>query len=222
MMKISNDTRNVLKNFSTINSGIRVKAGDKLETISNMKNILAVATIDESFPQDFSIYNLPEFLGATSLLDDADFQFNDVSLTVSDDYSSMSYFYASEGMVVAPDRMITMPETEITFDVSSQLLSDLNKAASVLGVNDLVLVSDGAKITLTVKDKKNSTSNTFSRAVGEGNGSTYTMNFKIENLKILEGNYEVKVSSKGISHFKNKDIDLEYFIALEPDSVFNA
>jgi len=222
VMKISNDTRNVLKNFSTINSGIRVKAGDKLETISNMKNILAVATIDESFPQDFSIYNLPEFLGATSLLDDADFQFNDVSLTVSDDYSSMSYFYASEGMVVAPDRMITMPETEITFDVSSQLLSDLNKAASVLGVNDLVLVSDGAKITLTVKDKKNSTSNTFSRAVGEGNGSTYTMNFKIENLKILEGNYEVKVSSKGISHFKNKDIDLEYFIALEPDSVFNA
>jgi hypothetical protein len=221
-MKISNDTRNVLKNFSTINSGIRVKAGDKLETISNMKNILAVATIPESFPQDFSIYNLPEFLGATSLLDDADFQFNDVSLTVSDDHSSMSYFYASEGMVVAPDRMITMPETEIEFNVSSQLLTDLNKAASVLGVNDLVLESDGAKITLTVKDKKNSTSNTFARIVGDGNGSKYTMNFKIENLKILEGNYEVKVSSKGISHFKNKDIDLEYFIALEPDSVFTA
>tara|TARA_Y100000758_G_C15945293_1_gene383887 strand:- start:144 stop:809 length:666 start_codon:yes stop_codon:yes gene_type:complete len=221
-MKISNDTRNVLKNFSTINSGIRVKAGDKLETISNMKNILAVATIPESFPQDFSIYNLPEFLGATSLLEDADFQFNDVSLTVSDDHSSMSYFYASEGMVVAPDRMITMPETEIEFNVSSQLLTDLNKAASVLGVNDLVLESDGAKITLTVKDKKNSTSNTFARIVGEGNGSKYTMNFKIENLKILEGNYEVKVSSKGISHFNNKDIDLEYFIALEPDSVFTA
>ena len=221
-MKISNDTRNVLKNFSTINSGIRVKAGDKLETISNMKNILAVATIPESFPQDFSIYNLPEFLGATSLLEDADFQFNDVSLTVSDDHSSMSYFYASEGMVVAPDRMITMPETEIEFNVSSQLLTDLNKAASVLGVNDLVLESDGAKITLTVKDKKNSTSNTFARIVGDGNGSKYTMNFKIENLKILEGNYEVKVSSKGISHFKNKDIDLEYFIALEPDSVFTA
>ncbi len=222
MMKISNDTRNVLKNFSTINSGIRVKAGNKVETISNMKNILAVATVNESFPQDFSIYNLPEFLGATSLLDDADFQFNDVSLTVSDDHSSMSYFYASEGMVVAPDKMITMPETEISFSVSSQLLSDLNKAASVLGVNDLVLESDGTKITLTVKDKKNSTSNTFSRVVGEADGSTYTMNFKIENLKILEGNYEVKVSSKGISHFNNKDIDLEYFIALEPDSVFNA
>ena len=221
-MKISDDTRNVLKNFSTINSGIRVKAGDKLETISNMKNILAVANVEETFPQDFSIYNLPEFLGATSLMDDPEFQFGDVSLTVADEHSSLAYFYASEGMVTAPDKMITMPESEIEFNVSSQLLSDLNKAASVLGVNDLILDSDGTKVTLTVKDKKNPTSNQFSRIVGEGDGSTYTMNFKIENLKILDGNYTVSVSSKGISHFVNKDIDLEYFIALEPDSKFGA
>lgn len=77
-------------------------------------------------------------------------------------------------------------------------------------------------MTLTVKDKKNTTSNTFSRTVGEGNGDTYTMYFKIENLKVLEGSYAVQVSSKGISHFQNKDIDLEYFIALELDSKFNA
>lgn len=221
-MKISDDTRNVLKNFSTINSGIRVKTGSKLETISNMKNILAVANVEETFPQDFSIYNLPEFLGATSLMEDPEFQFGDVSLTVADENSSLAYFYASEGMVTAPDKMITMPESEIEFNVSSQLLSDLNKAASVLGVNDLILDSDGTKVTLTVKDKKNPTSNQFSRIVGEGDGSSYTMNFKIENLKILDGNYTVSVSSKGISHFVNKDIDLEYFIALEPDSKFGA
>ena len=222
MMKISTNTRDVLKNFSTINSGIRVKQGNKIETISNMKNILAVATISEEFPKNFAIYNLPEFLGATSLLEDPDFQFNDASLSIADDSSSLSYFYASEGMVVAPDKIITMPDADISFDISTQLLSDLNKAASVLGVNDLVLESDGTKVTLTVKDKKNTTSNTFSRTVGEGNGDTYTMYFKIENLKVLEGSYAVEVSSKGISHFQNKDIDLEYFIALEPDSKFNA
>jgi|TARA_B110000495_G_C22924416_1_gene540184 hypothetical protein len=221
-MKISTNTRDVLKNFSTINSGIRVKQGNKIETISNMKNILAVATISEEFPKNFAIYNLPEFLGATSLLEDPDFQFNDASLSIADDSSSLSYFYASEGMVVAPDKIITMPDADISFDISTQLLSDLNKAASVLGVNDLVLESDGTKVTLTVKDKKNTTSNTFSRTVGEGNGDTYTMYFKIENLKVLEGSYAVEVSSKGISHFQNKDIDLEYFIALEPDSKFNA
>jgi len=220
-MKISDGTRNILKNFSTINSGIKVKEGNKLETISNMKNILAVATINENFPKEFSIYNLNEFLGATSLMEDPEFQFGDASLTIADTNSAMSYFYASDGMVTSPEKMITMPDAEVKFDISSQLLSDLNKAASVLGVNDLVLESDGTKMTLTVKDKKNATSNTFSRIVGEGNGVKFTFNFKIENLKILDGNYEVFVSSKGISNFKNKDVDLEYFIALEPDSKYN-
>jgi hypothetical protein len=220
-MKISNDTKDVLKNFSTINSGIRVKTGNKLETISNMKNILAVATVSEEFPQNFSIYNLPEFLGATSLLEDPEFNFNDSSLSISDENSSMNYHFASEGMVVAPDKMITMPDAEISFDVSSTLLNDLNKAAAVLGVNDLILKSDGTMITLEVTDKKVANSNTFSRIVGSGNGVSYVMNFKIENLKILEGNYTVSVSSKGISNFKNKDIELEYFIAMEPDSKYD-
>ena len=221
-MKISNETRDVLKNFSTINSGIRVKTGNKLETISNMKNILAIATIEESFPQDFAIYNLPEFLGATSLLDDPEFNFNPEKLSVEDTNSKMDYFYASEGMVVAPEKMITMPSSEVTFTITSTLLTDLQKASSVLGVNDLVLESDGTTVTLTVKDKKNATSNTFSRTVAEGNGDKYQMNFKIENLKILTGNYEVQVSSKGISHFQNTDVEVEYFIALEPDSSYTA
>jgi len=220
-MKISNDTRDVLKNFSTINSGIRVKTGNKLETISNMKNILAVATVSEEFPQNFSIYNLPEFLGATSLLDDPDFQFNDTSLSVADNNSSLAYFFAAEGMVTAPDKMITMPEAEIEFKVTSTLLGDLKKASAVLGVNDLILKSDGTTMTLVVTDKKNTTSNTFSRIVGEGNGTSFEMNFKMENLKILDGNYDVQVSSKGISHFNNADVELEYFIALEPDSKYN-
>lgn len=221
-MKISNDTKDVLKNFSTINSGIRVKTGNKLETISNMKNILAVATVAEDFPQDFSIYNLPEFLGATSLMDDPDFQFNDSSLSVADNNSSLAYFYAAEGMVTAPEKMITMPEAEITFKVTSTLLTDLKKAAAVLGVNDMILKSDGITVTLIVTDKKSPTSNTFSRIVeAEADGTSYEMNFKMENLKILDGNYDVSVSSKGISHFNNADVDLEYFIALEPDSKYN-
>lgn len=220
-MKISDETRSILKNFSTINSGIKVDSGEKLKTISQMKNILAVAGIQETFGKDFSIYNLNEFLGATSLLENPDFDFGDQSMSISDTNSAMTYFYASEGMVQGPDKMITMPDAEVGIEISSTLLNELQKAASVLGVNDLVLKSDGTTIQLSVTDKKNATSNTFSRIVGEGNGVSYEMNFKIENLKILEGNYDVLVSSKGISKFKNKDIDLEYFIALEPDSKYN-
>ena len=220
-VKISNETRSILKNFATINSGIKVDSGNQLKTISNMKNILAVATVPETFNQEFSIYNLAEFLGATSLLDNPDFNFNESSASISDNDSAMTYFYASEGMVTAPEKMITMPDAEIKIELSSTLLSELQKAASVLGVNDLILKSDGTKIEFVVTDKKNATSNTFSRIVGEGNGVSFSMNFKIENLKILDGNYEVFVSSKGISNFKNKDVDLEYFIALEPDSKYN-
>ena len=131
-MKISNETRDILKNFATINSGIKVGTGQELKTISNMKNILAVATVNESFPKDFSIYNLPEFLGATSLLEDPDFQFGDASLTVSDNSSTMSYFYASEGMVNSPEKMVTMPDAEIKVDVSSTLLSELQKGFKCL------------------------------------------------------------------------------------------
>jgi hypothetical protein len=222
VMKISNETKDVLKNFSTINPGIKIDAGNKLQTISNMKNILAVATVTEQFPQGFSVYNLPEFLGATSLFEDPEFQFNDSAMTIADDNSSMSYFYASEGMVTSPEKMITMPEAEVNFDMSSTLLSDLQKASSVLGVNDLVLESTGGNVQFTVKDKKNSTTNTFSRMVKEGDGASFSMNFKIENLKVLAGNYNVSVSSKGISNWKNKDVELEYFIALEPDSTYSA
>ena len=221
-MKISSETQAILKNFATINSGIKVGQGNQLKTISNMKNILAVANVPETFGQEFSIYNLVEFLGAISLTENPDFNFNESSLTIADADTSLTYFYASEGMVTTVDKMITMPDSEINVDLSSTLLSELQKAASVLGVNDLSMTSDGTTIKLQVADKKNPTSNTFSRTVGEGNGSKFTMNFKIENLKVLDGNYSVAVSSKGISHFKNKDIDLEYFIALEPDSSYNA
>lgn len=220
-MKISDQTRNILKNFSTINSGIKVTSGSELKTISNMKNILAVANVKEEFPQTFSIYNLPEFLGATSLLVEPNLEFNDSSLRISDGEATMNYFYAAEGMVVTPEKMITMPATEIEFVLTEDTLAELQKASSVLGVTDLVLESDGTDIKLTVKDKKNATSNTFSRTVGTGNGDTYSMNFKIENLKVLSGDYDVKVSSKGISHFKNQGVDVQYFIALEPDSKYN-
>ena len=156
-MKLSNQTKDILKNFATINSGIKVSEGNEIKTISAMKNVLARASVSEEFPQGFSIYNLQEFLGATSLLEDPDYQFNETNLSVSDSDSSMSYFYASEGMVITPDKMVTMPETEIEFSISADLLQDLQKAASVLGVTDLILESDGTNLTLTVRDKKNST-----------------------------------------------------------------
>ena len=220
-MKLSSNTLNILNNFSTINSGITVKSGNELTTVSAMKNIFAKAVVDETFNQEHSIYDLSEYLGAVSLFDTPDFEFNGESVNVVEGENSVTYYYADPQMVISPQKDITMPDPEITFDLDKDVLGALLKASSVLSLPDMVLSSDGQAVTLTVKDKKNSTSNVYSRTVAQGNGSTFEMFLRMENIKVVDGDYTVYVSSKGIAHFANRNQPVEYFIALEPDSNYN-
>ena len=221
-MNISNETLDILRNFSSINSGITVKSGNELVTVSAMKNIFAKAVVDENFEKDHSIYDLSEYLGAVSLFDKPNFEFNAEKVTVSEGDNSVIYYYADPQMVISPTKEITMPEPEITFDLDKDVLDSLLKASSVLSLPDMVLSSDGQTVVLTVKDKKNSTSNVFSKTVAQGNGSTFEMFLRMENMKMIPGDYTVFVSSKGIAHFTNRNVAVEYFIALEPDSTYNA
>ena len=221
-MKLSSETLNLLNNFSTINSGITVKAGNQISTVSAMKNIFAKAVIDETFEQEHSIYDLSEYLGAVSLFDTPDFEFNGESVNVVEGDNSVTYYYADPQMVISPQKDITMPEPEISFDLDDEVLTSLLKASSVLSLPDMVLASDGQTVTLTVKDKKNSTSNVYSRTVAQGNGSTFEMFLRMENIKVVDGDYTVYVSSKGISHFVAVNKGVEYFIALEPDSKYGS
>ena len=221
-MKISTTTRDVLKNFSTINSGIRVKQGNKVETISNMKNILAVATVSEEFPKDFAIYNLPEFLGATSLLEDPDFEFNDASMTLGDAKGKGKYFYAEPSLVVTPpEKNIDMPESDINFELKNDVLEDIRKKANVLKLADIGLKScpKSQGLYLYATNKNNDTSNDYSVQVGTGATKKFNIVFKKDNLKIIPGDYDVTIAN-GISHFVNKDanVELEYWIALEANS----
>ena len=220
-MKLSDNTLNLLNNFSTINSGITVKSGNEITTVSAMKNIFAKAVVDETFDQEHSIYDLSEYLGAVSLFDTPDFSFSGESVNVSEGDNSVKYFYADPQMVISPQKDITMPDPEVSFDLDKDVLGSLLKASSVLSLPDMVLSSDGTTVELTVKDKKNATSNVYSRTVAQGNGSTYEMFLRMDNIKVISGDYTVYVSSKGIAHFTNRNISVEYFIALEPDSTYN-
>ena len=223
-MKISGNTLEVLQNFSSINNGITVNIGNEIKTISPMKNIFGKATVEDNFTSEFSVYDLPEFLATISLLgSDAEFEFGDNSVNISGNGASATYNYAESSMIIAPpEKDITMPNPEIVFDISTELLSKLQKASAVLSLPDLVLESNGTVVTLTVRDKKNPSSNQFSEVIMDGDGQTYTMNFKMENIKVVKDEYTVKVSSKGLSQFVAKNKGLEYFIALEPDSVFGS
>jgi len=215
-MKLSNDTREVLKNYSTINANLLVTSGNNIATMSQMKNIVSKATLPDTFESEFAIYDLNEFLSAMSLFDDPELDFGDSSVKISQGGQSLNYFYSDPTVVTTPKSDITMPDPDAIFTLKQSVFNQVLKASSVLGVPDMVLdVNENGQMNLRVSDRKNDTSNSFSVEVGEGGTPNQKFFFKVENLKLLSGDYEVKVSSKGISNFKNVNKDVEYFIALE-------
>ena len=220
-MKLSDKTLTLLKNFSTINQSILFKQGSSLRTISVMKNILAEATIDEEFPKDFGIYDLNQFLNGLGLHNSPELDFHDDSYVVIKEGRMRSkYFFADPNVIVTPpDKEINLPSEEVSFELSTSQLDKLLKAAAIYQLPDLSVEGGDGVVKVLVRDKKNDTSNNFSIVVGETE-SIFSFNFKVENIKILPGNYEVVVSSKLLSRFRSKNQDLTYFIALEPDSTF--
>ena len=220
-MKLSNETVSVLKNFSTINQNLVIKGGNKIATMSAMKNIVAKAEVLEDFPQEFAIYDLNEFLSAISLFSKPELEFeNDfVMITEEGTSTSLKYWYSDPSVVTTPTKDITMPECEVKFNLSSDTLSTVTKAAAVIGAPDMALESGSLKVT----DKKNDTANNYALDLDvDSQSDDYKFWFKVENLKLIQGSYDVQVSSKNISHFKNSTGNVEYFIALEPESAYNA
>jgi hypothetical protein len=217
-MKLSKETVGLIKNFAGINSNLLLKAGNKLATISAQKNVMADATVAETFP-DFGIYDLNEFLGAMSLFDDPELDFQDKYVTIKQGNMSIKYFAADASVLTAPQKAITFPDAEINFNLSAANLNMIHKTASVLRAADVSIVGDGSTVTAVVGDKKNATGNSFSEPVGTTDKS-FKVNLKVENLKMLPGDYAVSISSKKISRFKGNG-DLVYYVAVEADSTFD-
>jgi|TARA_Y100000992_G_scaffold264111_1_gene200709 hypothetical protein len=217
-MNLSNDTKEVLKNFSSINQNLMVNSGNVIGTMSAMKNIVAKATIPDTFQNEFAIYDLNEFLSALSLFKKPSLNFSDKSVKLDEEGggSSLNYFFSDPSIVTSPKTDITMPSVDVEFTFTQDTFNQIMKASAVLGTPDVeVKGTVGGDVNLVVTDRKNDTSNDFSMKVGENSSSTFSHFFKVENLKLLSGDYNVQVSNKGISHFKNISKDIEYFIALE-------
>jgi hypothetical protein len=218
-MKLSKETLTLFKNFASINSNLLLKSGNKLATISAQKNVMADATVTETFP-DFGIYDLNEFLGAMSLFDDPELDFADKYVTIKQGSMSIKFFAADASVLTAPTKSITFPDVDVSFSMTAAVLSMLNKTASVLRASDVSIIGDGTTITAVVGDKKNATGNSFSEPVGTTD-KNFRVNLKVENLKMLPGDYEVSISSKKISRFKSPVTDLVYYVAVEADSTFD-
>ena len=220
-MKLNQHTIDTLKNFAGINTNILIKEGDELSTISTMRNIFAKAKVSDSFTNQFGIYDLNEFLSAVSGFSKPELTLKDKYLTISSEgsRSKVKYYYSDTSVIVSPQKEVNMPESDVTFSLTESNYKELLKMAAILKSPDLALIgTKGGDIILKVCDKKNDTSNSFDIVVGQGATADYTFYFKVENMKMLDGDYDVSVSSKSISHFKNKKLPIEYWIALEPDS----
>ena len=220
-MNLSDKTLTILKNFAGVNNSILVKKGNQLRTISVAKNILAEAEIEEDFPREFAIYDLNQFLNGLGLHQDPDLDFSpDSYLTIREGKRRVKYFYADPQVIISPpEKEITLPSEDVHFQLDSIALEKLLKAAAVYQLPDLSAVGEAGVVKLVVRDKKNDTSNEFAVVVGETD-KQFSFNFKVENIKIIPGAYDVVVSSKLLSKFTNTQHDLKYFIALEPDSTF--
>ena len=221
VMKLSDNSLTVLKNFATINNSILVKQGTSLRTISVAKNILAEAEITEEFPRDFAIYDLNQFLNGLGLHQDPELDFAQESyLTIREGKRKVKYFYADPNVIISPpDKEISLPSEDVHFQLESTSLEKLLKAAAVYQLPDLCVVGEDGVVKIVVRDKKNDTSNSYAVDVGETD-KTFTFNFKVENIKIIPGAYDVVVSQKLLSRFTNSKFNLTYYIALEPDSTF--
>lgn len=219
-MKISEQTFNVLKNFSSINPSISVKAGNTLRTVSEQKNILAQVTVAESFPKDFAVYELNQLLGLATLFEDGEYDFGDNALTISEGKNSSSYTYTDASMVTTPpEKAIELPSVDVSFNLAWDDLKKIINAANQLGLPEIMVKGSGGKITLVATDSKNPTSNKFSQDLDLTTDAEFDFVFKVENFKFIQQDYNVSISQKGISHFKGNSV--EYWVATEAGSKYN-
>tara|TARA_R110002050_G_scaffold108784_2_gene219664 strand:- start:131 stop:796 length:666 start_codon:yes stop_codon:yes gene_type:complete len=219
-MYLSTETVSLLKNFATINQSILIKSGKKVRSMSVMKNILVEADIDEEFGRDVAIYDLNQFLNCLSLIPGAEINLDNNSIVITDGTNSIDYRYSDPSVITAPpDKELKLPSEDVQVVFSEENLETVKKAAAVLQIPDVSLVGDGEKIFLTVRDKKNSGSNSYRIEVGETD-TTFQFNLKVENLKLVPGDYDVTISSKNLAKFESHSRPLVYFIAIEPDSTY--
>ena len=219
-MKLSAETVALLKNFSSVNQSILIRAGKQLRTMSIMKNILVEADIPESFSRDVAIYDLNQFLNCLSLVEDADVELEENAIRIANGSESILYRYSDPSVITAPpEKELKLPSEDVSVVITEEQIAGVKKAAAVLQIPDVSVVGDGEAVRLVVRDKKNSGSNAYEVALGETE-AVFSFNFKVENLKVVGGDYDVTISAKNLARFVSHSRPVQYFIALEPDSSF--
>lgn len=214
-MKFSAETLSILKNFSTINPSIVFKVGNTIRTISPQKTVMAAATIAESVEQQAGVYDLSRFISTLGLFETPEVLFGSDRFTIKGGKSELKYTYTSESLIVSPpDKDIVVPDPEAKINVSWQAIDSVIRATGVLQLPEVAFTSDGSTIKLSAVDSKTSTADKYEVVIAEGVATKpFNMIIKTDNLKLVQTDYEVTLSSKGMAHFKSDKV--QYWVAIE-------
>ena len=217
-MQISNETIQLLKNFAAVNSNILIRKGKTLSTISTAKNIFAKATVAEDFPVEVAVYDLNSLLALLTLMENQDVEFGEKSLTISKNNGKFEYFYSNASVIVAaPDKSIEI-DNHFQFQLSAEDVNMIMKAANITAAPTISVIAKDGTVVLTIGDKKNDTANTYKKTIGASDDA-FECHMSVDNFKIVPDAYTVTVSKKKLFHFQHATKAIEYFIAMEPDSV---
>lgn len=222
-MKLSEYTVSVLKNFSSINPSVLFQPGQVIKTVSPQKTVMASASVEENFPVEGAVYDLPRFLGVLSLFEEPDLIFHDNLVEVREGRKAINYTFADKQMIIAPpEKDIQFPTPEVELDIPWSEFGGVMRASSVLGLPEIAVEAKDGEISLTALDSKNPTADTYASAIGES-AEEYRFVFRVENLKLMNLDYRVAISDKGIAKFNSINSNgpaMEYYIATEVNSTF--
>jgi hypothetical protein len=217
---LSKNTLSILKNFANLNSNLLVKPGNVIKTITPSKNGMAIATVEEKFSTEFGIWDLNKFLGVVSLFGNPTFDFGQKSMKIKNGGNSVvTYYYSEPRLLSTPTKDVIMPEVNASITLTEKQFSELQKAASVMQLPDLSFKSEEGEIMAMVSDLSDPTSNSYKVSVGKwDNKLEFLFNFKMENIKILPGDYTVNFAKNVVGEFVNKNISLTYWFAMEANT----
>ena len=217
-MKLSQRTILVLRNFSTINPSLIFKPGNTITTISQSKTVMARAVVDTEFQSQFAIYDLAQFLSAVSMFDDPELTPTKTAMEIGTNRERIKYTFSEPSLILAaPEKEVKVPDPEVVFELKNDSLTRTLKALSVIGAPEIAVTGDGENVYIEALNTKDSSKSTYRVPVGE-TSKTFRFIFLAENIKLLPGDYNVSISSKGLSHFKGSDV--EYWVAVEAHSTY--
>ena len=132
-MKLSDNTRNILKNFSQINQSLLFKQGTVLRTVTEEKTLYGEATIAEEIPRDFAVHDLQQLLSALSMFNDPTIDVREDCLYISDGVMNLQYLYCDpETIVTPPDKKMNIPAQIAELTIDQNQYSQIKKAAATL------------------------------------------------------------------------------------------